>query len=484
VVQASRIRAVVWALTTAALLYSGAHFLQSGVVYPLQKPNLGKFDEEGTALRQYLRTGEPVHFDNAVQYGPVFFFVVHPLLLSTHTDRQLADWLYAIQIVCLGLGFLLTCATLKPFARERDWPLLAAWLAVLWLNFAPVYMTIAVKSVENWELLLLSLALYAYVRDRLWTMAFAVAAAALIKVLPLIFFYYLLVTNRRAFARAAAALLVLLLIGHAIYGPQMGLGYLPHVAKAAVGNSYGLTWHENVSLKAAAAKLFGRLQLPNSPYLMTLTSSQLRAATILGDAAVLVTIVLLTLTWLRGAVRSAGTIVWEWSLVSVVMLIVSPNTTFEYATLALGALSYAIVRLRSTEPYLEPHGRTWFYLGASMFFLGVLLPRQVLNRVTFVSALSRYSGYSHLSPSEAYQFYCFPLLGLILLTAALWRLRPVAAGFATSVTEASSASEGSARRDPNPQARPDSSRRAAASPSPQRGPRTGSVPLDRIEIAP
>lgn len=94
-VQASRIRAVVWALTTAALLYSGAHFLQSGVVYPLQKPNLGKFDEEGTALRQYLRTGEPVHFDNAVQYGPVFFFVVHPLLLSTHTDRQLADWLYS-----------------------------------------------------------------------------------------------------------------------------------------------------------------------------------------------------------------------------------------------------------------------------------------------------------------------------------------------------------------------------------------------------
>ena len=61
--------------------------------------------------------------------------------------------------------------------------------------------------------------------------------------------------------------------------------------------------------------------------------------------------------------------------------------------------------------------------GASMFFLGVLLPRQALNTLTFVNALSRYSGYSHLSPSEAYQFFCFPLLGLLLLTAALWRLR-------------------------------------------------------------
>jgi hypothetical protein len=423
--QESRIRAVVWALTAAALLYSGVHFLKSGIIYPLEKPNLGKFDEEGTALREYIRTGELVHFDNAVQYGPVFFFVVHPLLVSTHTDRQLADWLYGIQIVCLTVGFVITCATLKPLARDHDWPLLAAWLAVLWLNFAPVYMTLAVKSVENWELLLLSIALYAYARNRLWVMAFALASAALVKVLPLIFFYYLLVTNRRAFARAAIALLIILAIGHAIYGPQMGLGYLPHVARSAVGNSYGLTWHENLSLKAAAAKLFGRLALPNSPYLMVLSSSQLRAATILGDAAVAVTMVLLTLTWLRGASRTAPIVIWEWSLVSVVMLIVSPNTTFEYATLALGALSYAIVRLRGTDAYLEPHRRTWIFLGASMFFLGVLLPRQLLNTVTFVGALSRHSGYTHLSPSEAYQYYCFPLLGLVLLTAALWRLRPV-----------------------------------------------------------
>ena len=423
--QDSRVRAVVWALTAVALLYSGVHFLQSGVLYPLRAPNLGKFDEEGTALRIYLQTGEAVRTDNAVQYGPVFFFVVHPLLVSTHTDQQLANWLYGIQIVCLGFGFLLTCATLKPLTRERDWPLVAAWLAVLWLNFAPVYMTIAVKSVENWELLLLSLALYAYVRGRLWTMGFALASAALIKVLPLIFFYYLLVTNRRAFARAAVALLLILLISQAIYGPQMGLRYPLYVAKAAVGSSYGLTWHENLSLRAAGAKLFGRLDPERGPYTLTLSSSQRHAATILGDAAGLVAMLLLTWTWLRGSARSAGTLVWEWSLVSVVMLIVSPNTTFEYATLALGALSYAIARLRSTEPYLEPHGRSWFYLGAAMFFLGVLLPRQVLNTVTFMSALSRYSGYSHLSPSEAYQFFCLPLLGLLLLTAALWRLRPV-----------------------------------------------------------
>jgi len=31
----------------------------------------------------------------------------------------------------------------------RDRLLIAAWLAVLWLNFAPIYMTIATKSVES-----------------------------------------------------------------------------------------------------------------------------------------------------------------------------------------------------------------------------------------------------------------------------------------------------------------------------------------------
>src|SRR5262249_31806096 len=154
-----------------------------------------KFEEEGTALREFIQTGQAVHFDDPVRYGPVFFFIVHPLLVWTHGDRQLAAWLYAIQIACLVVAFALTWATVRPFARPRDWPLVAAWLAVLWLNFAPVYMTIAVKSVENWELMLLCLALYAYVRNRLWTMGIALAGAALIKVLPLLFFYYLLLTN-------------------------------------------------------------------------------------------------------------------------------------------------------------------------------------------------------------------------------------------------------------------------------------------------
>ena len=363
----------------------------------------------------------------AIQYGTVFFFVMQPLIVAAHDDRQLATWLYALQIACLAFAFIFTWSTLRPLAPRPDRPIIAAWLAVLWLNFAPVYMTIAIKSVENWELLLLAVALYAYVRGQLWVTGFAVAAAALIKVLPLIFFGYMLVTNRRAFTRAVAALLLLLAIGHTIYGPAMGLRYVPGMARRAVGASYGLLWHENLSLKAAVAKVFGHLGTPqlDGGYLLRVTESQLKSAVILGDAAVAIALALLTWSWFRGASRSADAVIWEWSLVSVVMLIVSPNTTFEYVTLALGAISYAVVRIAVSAPDAQRGSGTWISLGAAMLLLGVLLPRQVLNRVTFVETLNRITGYTHLTPSEAYQFYCFPLLGLVLLTTALWRLRPV-----------------------------------------------------------
>ena len=424
----STTRRVAWALTVVALLYSAVHFAQSGVAYPLAKPNLGKFDEETPALRSFMQTGEPVRVDpsiQSVQYGAAFFFVMHPLIRVVRDEHQLAAWLYGLQIGCLAFAFVFTWATLRELTAPRDRLLIAAWLAVLWLNFAPIYMTIATKSVESWELLLLSIALYAYVRGRLWSMGCALAAAALIKLLPLMFFYYLLATNRRAFTRAIAALILMLALGHAIYGPGMGARYLPDMARRAVGASYGLLWHENLSLKAAIAKLFGRLGTPqlDGGHSLRITNTQLRAASLLGDAAVALTVGLLTWTWFRGGTRTTERLIWEWSLVSVVMLLVSPNTTFEYATLALGAMSYALVRIVGSESPLRRTG-TWDFV-AAMLLLGVLLPRQVLNRLTFIDTLNRLTGYTHLTASEAYQFYCFPLFGLMLLTAALWRLRPL-----------------------------------------------------------
>lgn len=425
-------RGFVWTLTIVALLYSAVHFVQSGVLFPLRQQNIAKFEEEMPPLREHLRTGEPVHFNNAVQYGPVFFFVVHPLLAGTHSEHEFSNWLYAIQLFCIAVGFVLTCATLRPFVSATDAPLMVAWLAVVWLNFAPLYTILALKSVETWELCLLSVALYAYMRERTWLMAIAIAAAALVKVLPAIFFFYLLITNRRAFVYACVAMIALLLVSHALYGPEMGVLYWPKVAGSAAGESFGLRWHENLSLKAAIGKMLGHLEIPyavgRSGTSVLLTPARLKATIILGDLSLVAGLALLAWSWLRTTVRTHAVILWEWSLLTVAMLILSPNTTFEYATLALGAISYALIAVTRFPAPEGSRAVTWLSLGGAMFFLGVLLPRQVLNRLTFVGALSRWSGYTHLSPSEAYQYYCFPLLGLFLLAFAIWRLQPPRVG--------------------------------------------------------
>ena len=348
--EGAKLRRYVWIVTAIALLYSGAHFLQSGVLFPLHQENIAKFEEETPALREHIRTGEPVHFGNPVQYGPVFFFVMHPLIVYAANTHQFSNVLYAIQLPCIALALLLTLATLKPLVRASDWPLIAAWIVVVWLNFAPLYTILAVKSVETWELLLMSLALYGYMRGKLWLLGIAIASAALVKVLPLIFFYYLLLTNRRALVYACVGLAAILVVSHLLYGPEMGVWYLPTVAKAASGHSFGLLWHENLSVKAAIAKMIGRLDALDlvagiGGSTLRMTDDQLRKAIVIGNIAVGAGFVWLTWALTRRAARTRDRILWEWSLVTVAMLILSPNTTFEYATLALGALSWAIVEL-------------------------------------------------------------------------------------------------------------------------------------------
>src|SRR4029077_18891441 len=79
--------------TAVALLYSALHFLSSGVRQPFDHPNLAKFGEQATPLQEHIATGEPVHSPNPEQYGPVFFFVMHPLLRRAPGEQALANWL-------------------------------------------------------------------------------------------------------------------------------------------------------------------------------------------------------------------------------------------------------------------------------------------------------------------------------------------------------------------------------------------------------
>jgi glycosyl transferase family 87 len=417
-------------LTVLALAYSIIHFIHSGIRLPLDHPNLAKFEEQAAGLRAHLRSGEPVHNRNPEQYGPVFFFVMHPLLRADPDDETLARRLYAIQLAALVVAFAFTAATLRAFvpADPDRWPLLVAWLIVLWLNFSPLYTILAQKSVETWELALLSIALYAHLRRWIWVAAVAIAAAGLVKVLPLVFLYYFLMTDRRAFGAAVLALALLLAAGQALYGPEMGWRYLPRVAAGAAGNSYGLVWHENISLKAAVAKLLGRLPPPTfdaartSGYFVELRGWRETATIAVGDASVLAAGLGLTWSWLRGARRrSSERILWEWSVLGVAILILAPNTTFEYLTLAIGSASYALVTVASGR---RLPASTSAALAGALLLGGAVLPRQWLNRLLLIETWKPATPMAHLTASEAYQYVCGPLVGLVLLAWVLWRVRP------------------------------------------------------------
>jgi hypothetical protein len=425
-------------LALLALAYAVAHFVSAGIVFPLQMANLSKFEEEVPPLLEHLRTGEAIRA-NPVQWGPVFFLVMQPLVrASGGLNQTLAQWLYALQIVCLVLAFWLTCATLKPLVPKAmldRWPLLVVVLGTVWLSFSPLLMVLAVKTVETWEVLLLALGLYAHLRKWRWVVAFALAAAGLIKVLPFVFFYYLLITDRRTFVYSCVALVVFLLAGHIVFGPQMGLEYLPRLARASIGNSYLIDWHENLSLKAALVKLLGHVDNPRlmpaadyygqAGYFVVLSATRRMIAVRLGDLIAVLGFAWLTRSWILAArKRTAELVAWEWSVLVVAMLILSPHTAFEYITLALGAVSYAIVRLGTTILPPEQRGVPWLSLGAALFLVGVFVPRTVQNKVALVEVINRWTGYTHFTPSEAYQYYCFPLAGLMLLAVGLWRVEP------------------------------------------------------------
>jgi hypothetical protein len=420
-------------LACVALLYSGVHFLRSGVVIPLSEPNLGQVGEEALPLRIHLDTGQRLTTNNPRQYGPAFLLVMHPFMRwAAGDERRLSYGLYALSIAMYAASFGFTIATLWPFVPAQRRVHALVLLLVLWLNFAPAYAILAVKNVEIWELFLLSAALYWLVRGDRALAGTSVALAALIKLLPFIYFYYFLLRDRRAFLYACAAVVATVLVAQAFYGAEVGLLYLPRVFQTATSNdTWGLTWHENISIKGMIVKMLGHLEGMWDPATANLAMGGSGHAIVIDGyrLAIAQTIGLelqflggVWLTWMilrrRGAeAKAAQTVVFEWSLVSVMMLVLSPQTAFEYTVLALGAFSYVLVRLVAAGR--DAGALAWASFAGAVFLIANILPRTVVARLLLIERINRMTTYGQLSPTEGFQYYGFPLLGLLLLVVSL-----------------------------------------------------------------
>jgi hypothetical protein len=426
---------IVQALIALAILYSIVHFAASGVVFAVQSPNVGQIIEELQPLYRLYTTGAAT-VDHPRQYGPVFVMLFHPVYRLDMVDRTMVGWYaYALDLLAILVGFVATFDAIRSWAASKNVRVGATMviaLGVLWANFSPLYGVLAIKNVEIWELALIAVAAAALLRGNWWAAGWAIGAAALIKMLPLVFLPYLLLRHRRAFAHALIAMAVITTISQGLYGTALGWGYLPTLVSAAVGgdgygNAMGLMWHENISLRGVIMKAFGYLEppaplmlhpdYPRGYYVRFLPEwmAMARGVSLLAEAAGAMWVA--WMLWRRRPAAEPSRTFWDWALVGIMLLVLAPQISQDYMVLTLVAFSFVLAGCM-----LYGSRALWIQFAVAVLLVGNVVPRGVFSRLMLIDPIIAATGYQHLTRAEAYQYFGFPLLGLLVLARAWYRV--------------------------------------------------------------
>lgn len=418
-----------------AIAYSLAHLVASGILFPASSPNVGQVIEELQPLLRLFTSGV-ASVDHPRQYGPVFLMLFHRVYQRDLVDPTVLAWYaYALDVLAIVVAFAATVFAIRHWAAARGRSIngfMILCLAMLWANFSPLYGVLAIKNVELWELACIAVAGAALLRRRPWIAAWSIAAGALIKMLPLVFLPYLWLRHRRVFYYTLVAMALILSLSQALYGTQMGFGYFGNLVGAAAGgegygNPSGMIWHENVSLRGVTVKAFGYLERPDKSipprgytrgYHVFIPPPVRRLAQAIGLAVNALGLLWAAwMVWRRQRDPEPSRTYWDWAFVSVMMLVMAPQISQDYMILSLGAFSFVLAGC-----LLDGDRRTWLDFALATLLVGNVLPRALFSRLVLIDEWIRWSGYEHLLRAEAYQYYGFPLLGLLLLTRAWDRL--------------------------------------------------------------
>lgn len=401
-----------WPLLAMVLSYTAIHAIFGGYYMPMKiltGDQLQQIKEEIAPLQRFLADGTPITLENPRQYGPVFLFLMLPMLAAELPFPVLEHALYAIAIICVLAAFGITCRTLFPDGcqwRAR------CFMLILWFNFSALYHLLGTKNVETWELLLIAMTLYAVQNGKSWISGASVAAAALIKLLPLFFFLYLFLRDRRAFWHGCVVLVGILAVSHAVFGPAMGAWYLPGVVANGIGqDSFAATYFENNALKGVVYRLFsGFARSAAHPYTFVLSPSAARAAFLMATVLQLALLgIVVLLLWKR---RKGDALFAEFGLVSAAMLLISPLAIWEYATLLLVAFSCGLYLLLAKQSTTV---QKFLFIG-SYLLLGHFIPFHILLQHPPLNSLDALP-LAPLSTNERYKAVGLPFLGYAMLFA-------------------------------------------------------------------
>ena len=420
------------------LAYTAVHIVASGIIFPLRSPNIGQVVEELQPITRQMATGQAT-VDHGRQYGPVFLLLLDPVYRRTLDRPELLAWYcYLLDVIAIGIAFFATRSAIRQWLMSRGQEMpryLTPALAVLWANFGPLYGVLAVKNVELWELACIMVGCAALMKGWRWTAAWAMAAAALTKMLPFVFLPYLLMRDRRVFAYTVVAMLSIVGVSQFVYGDDMGWRYVPNMFKAAAGsagygNAVGMTWHENVALPGIVNKAFGYLETPdpqnlNQKYPMgfyvVVPESVKALASALGVLAQFAGMGFVAWAlWRRRSLSEPARTYWEWAFVATMMLVLAPQISHDYMVLALGAFSFVLAAC-----LVDRSAANWTMFGVAVLLVGNIVPRGLFAKLLLIDPLMTWTGYHHLTRAEAYQYFGFPLLGLLALVVAWYRLSPL-----------------------------------------------------------
>ncbi len=72
----------------------------------------------------------------------------------------------------------------------------------------------------------------------------------------------------------------------------------------------------------------------------------------------------------------------------------------------------------------------------AVFLVANVVPRSIVARMLFIDRINRMNMIGQLSPVEGFQYYGFPLAGLVLLVVSLCALRATSSDFESTTNSA------------------------------------------------